>query len=63
MYILEISIYLLSIMAEENKTLKELTSNLNLYPYKLVNIKDVNKSILKTDLMKEKVKWKTFGWS
>jgi phosphoglucosamine mutase len=51
-----VAIYLLSIMAEENKTLKELTSNLNLYPYKLVNIKDVDKSILKTDLMKDFLK-------
>jgi phosphoglucosamine mutase len=51
-----VAIYLLSIMAEENKTLRELTSNLNLYPYKLVNIKDVDKSILKTDLMKDFLK-------
>ncbi|BCR36083.1 phosphohexomutase domain-containing protein [Mariniplasma anaerobium] len=48
-----VAIYLLSIMAEENKTLKELTSSLNLYPYQLINIKDVDKSILKTDEMKK----------
>lgn len=47
-----VAIYLLSIMAEEKKTLKELTSHLYLYPYQLINIKDVDKSILKTDEMK-----------
>ncbi|MCD4827139.1 MAG: hypothetical protein K8Q99_05105 [Acholeplasmataceae bacterium] len=47
-----VAIYLLSIMAEEKKTLAELTADLKLYPYLLVNIKDVDKSILKTDEMK-----------
>lgn len=47
-----VAIYLLAIMAEEKKTLKELTAKIKLYPYKLVNIKDVDKAILKTSEMK-----------
>jgi phosphoglucosamine mutase len=47
-----VAMVLLSIIAEEQKTLKELTSDLKLFPYQLINIKDVDKSILKTDEMK-----------
>jgi phosphoglucosamine mutase len=47
-----VAMYLLSIIAEEKKSISELTSDITLFPYQLINIKDVDKSILQTDEMK-----------
>ena len=52
-----VGIYLLSILEETGKTLKELTSDINMWPQTMVNIKSFNKDVLKdkrvVDVMKE----------
>lgn len=48
-----VAMVLLSIMAEEKKTISELVSDITLFPYELINIKDVDKSILKTKDMQD----------
>ncbi len=48
-----VAMVLLGIMAEEKKTIAELRSDIVLFPYELINIKNVDKSILNTQIMKD----------
>ena len=50
------AIILLTIISEENKSLYELTKDINMYPYKMVNIKTKDKTIIDNDIIKNKVK-------
>ncbi|QWB95431.1 phosphoglucosamine mutase [Mycoplasmatota bacterium] len=43
------AIYLLHIMSETKKTIKELTADIKLYPYLTTNIKDIDKTIILKD--------------
>ena len=49
------SIMLLNVLNETNKTLKELTSELKIYPDKLVNLRVKDKNIIKNELILNKV--------
>ncbi len=44
-----VAIYILKILEELNTTLEKLTSEVELYPYKLTNIKGIDKKVLKLD--------------
>jgi len=44
-----VAIYLLKILGELNLSLEELVNDVELYPFKLINIKDINKSVLQLD--------------
>lgn len=50
------AIILLTIISEENKSLSELTKDINMYPYKMVNIKVTDKTIIEKDYIKDEVK-------
>lgn len=50
------AIILLTILSEEDKKLSELVNSVEMYPYKMVNIKVTDKSIIDNDVIKEKVK-------
>lgn len=50
-----IATYILKILSETHKTLKELTSDVTLYPFKLINLKDMDKSILEDEKVKESI--------
>lgn len=50
-----VATYILKILNETHKTLKELTSDVTLYPFKLINLKDMDKSILEDDKVKESI--------
>lgn len=47
------SMYILEILSKTNKTLNELTSDVIMYPQKLINIKNINKDVLKLDHVKK----------
>ena len=47
---------LLTILSEENKSLYELTKDIEMYPYKLINLKVSDKSIIENETIKTKVK-------
>ncbi len=47
---------LLTILSEENKSLYELTKDIEMYPYKMVNLKVSDKSIINSDIIETKVK-------
>ena len=50
------AIILLTIISEEGKSLYELTKDIAMYPYKMVNIKVTDKSIINKDYIKDEVK-------
>lgn len=50
-----VAIYLLKILEELNLSLEELVKDVELYPFKLTNIKGVNKSVLKLDSIQSKI--------
>lgn len=50
------AIILLTILSEENKKLSELVSDIKMYPYKMINIKVNDKSIINNDIIKLEVK-------
>ena len=50
-----VAIYLLHILSELNKTLPELIKSVVLYPIKTINIKNINKAVLKKDSVISKV--------
>lgn len=50
------AIILLTILSEEDKPLSKLVSNITMYPYKMVNIKVTDKSIINNDKIKDTVK-------
>jgi len=50
-----VAIYLLKILEEIGKSLKELIQDVNIYPLKLTNIKGIEKSILKKPSVIEKI--------
>ncbi len=52
-----VAMVLLSIMAEEKKTIFDLRSDITLFPYELINIKGVDKSILETKDMQDFLKY------
>ena len=49
-------IILLTILSEENKKLSELVNNIEMYPYKMVNLKVKDKTIIDSDVIVNKVK-------
>jgi phosphoglucosamine mutase len=49
------AIMLLNVLTKTNKTLKELTSKIKIYPDKLVNIKVKNKAVIKDNRVLEKI--------
>jgi len=50
-----VAIYLLQILSELNKSLPELIKSVILYPIKTINIKNINKAVLKKDSVISKV--------
>jgi phosphoglucosamine mutase len=50
-----VAIYLLQILSELNKSLPELIKSVVLYPIKTINIKNINKAVLKKDSVISKV--------
>ena len=50
------AIILLTIISKENKSLYELTKDIEMYPYKMINLKVSDKSIIESDIIKNKVK-------
>ncbi|PKK96498.1 MAG: phosphoglucosamine mutase, partial [Tenericutes bacterium HGW-Tenericutes-3] len=51
-----VAIYLLKILSELNTTLEEFSKDVELYPYKLINIKGIDKKVLDLPSVKEKLK-------
>src|SRR5690554_173937 len=49
------SLYILKLLEEENISLEELAKEVELYPFKMVNIKNVNKDVLKEESVKLKL--------
>ena len=50
------AIILLTIISEENEKLSKLVEAITMYPYKMVNIKVVDKTIIDSDFIKDEVK-------
>lgn len=50
-----VAIYLLKILEELNLSLEELVKDVEIYPYKLTNIKGIDKSILKNEKVQSKI--------
>jgi len=50
-----IATFILKILSETKKTIKELTSDVTFYPLKLVNLKDIDKKILDEEEIKQKI--------
>lgn len=46
-------LYILKLIEEENVSLLELTKEVSLYPFKMVNIKNINKNVLNNDDVKK----------
>jgi phosphoglucosamine mutase len=51
-----VGIYLLKILEELNTSLSELVKDVELYPFRLTNIKEINKKVLELDSVKLKIK-------
>lgn len=47
------SLYILKLLEEENIKLEDITKEVDLYPFKMVNIKNINKEVLKEIEVKE----------
>ena len=50
-----VATYVIKILSETKKTLKELTSHVTFYPLKLVNLKDMDKKILNEEEIRQKI--------
>ena len=51
-----LALYMLKILSEEQKTLEAYIAHINVYPFKMINIKNVDKAVLKTDAVKQLTK-------
>jgi phosphoglucosamine mutase len=48
-----VAIYLLQIMSETHKNMKQLTNDIKLYPYLTTNIKNINKKVIEKEQVKQ----------
>lgn len=51
-----VATFILKILSETNKTLKEIISNVSIYPFELINLKNVDKAILNEPFIQDEIK-------